>query len=223
MSIISVVEDGIKIAKNVLDFVTDNQSSSQESNDEYRRQMSLLSNQIKQSTDKLERIIKDSTQQILDKIETDNLEKLTASAQSLQLALDLDDEVLSTNITSKLFEYVGYSSKRIDEGKKHWFGPWLIGKSLILLALQNKHSSLGANRIIENEILKFRLEILNRVKYILVEEDVTPWILISEFVSGSNQELLTSINFDKFMTPEPIIEEPSNVRQSMFFSHLKFD
>lgn len=143
---------------------------------------------IQQTVQHLELLIAQSTNVIVDKLESDKLEELQARIKNVSIAIRLGKV---TEVLPYVFELNGladYASNRVKEGKLHWLSVCIMSKTMFVAAME--HSS---NKI-EFELREELQAICNQAKYqildILVPQIVAsngkvPWDQISTFLSSS--------------------------------------
>lgn len=141
---------------------------------------------FREAADEIKQAVANSTAAIVGKIEGDKLEVLISRIRSLGDIIKLGDRGLILSYTFTLREAVDYAENRLNEGKKEWGGPFLMGKAAIFSALQVCCADSAEDR--------GELEDLCRIaKYQLLDIAVTdmiqkgrsiPWSQIENFLTA---------------------------------------
>ena len=199
---LSIVEKGLDLASNVLEFIRENDEKNREINERHYNDNieanENLKNLIHESNNALSHQVGALSDKIIDKIELEKLEDLINITESLELAIDMENMSLIHTILADLMPLSKYALSRVNENKEQWFMPWMQATSLSLLALGLSVKTAGAKKRLDEEVENFRFEILDKLKpALLVEKDV-PWLELSDFVRGENENILTILG----RTPE---------------------
>jgi hypothetical protein len=139
---------------------------------------------------KLEGVVQDIVGQLTDKLERDQLEKLTAQVKGVHFALEFGDSGMLGPALGRIMEQIEYAKNRIGEGKREWLGPWLMAESIRIVALRQLAQTDKALEMIDSEAQTFRLNILDFAGEYLLGSRNMPWLKISEFVEGRNEDVI---------------------------------
>lgn len=124
---------------------------------------------------------------VIEKIEQDKLEELSARIKNIGMLIKLDrtDELMSYMML--LNESVDYANNRIKENKEQWIAPYLMGKSMSLAVL----NYLGHD---DDQVLKDIIVTTNDIKYKLLNSSIKilmskkhdiPWDLYYEVLNNT--------------------------------------
>lgn len=134
--------------------------------------------------------------QVAHELEKQQLEKLSAQAKVVRLALEIDNAaslgMLGAAVAS-ISEQIEYSRLRLEEGKHEWFGPWMIGEAVRIEALRIMATGPRAVAAVERETRNFRINILNHVGRFVIASVDNPWAQIADFIDGRNEEILLGL------------------------------
>jgi len=142
---------------------------------------------------RLESAVKSIVGNIIEKLEHDELEMLTAQIRTVHLALQMDNAAMLGAAMPRIMELIAYAKNRITEGKREWVGPWLMAESIRIIALEHLATSDSGRAAVKNEASTFRLNILDFSGQALVKTGNVPWVKISEFVQGTNEDVVQLI------------------------------
>lgn len=131
-----------------------------------------------------------SVGKIIDKLESDNLERLFSRIKSAKLALEMDNREGIQSLLGDLLELTDYGKNRILEGKRHWLGAWITGESLRIALLKSVASSPKVAAIAAREAQSFRLSLLDMLGAQLLSQNGVPWTEIADFVKGENEAIV---------------------------------
>jgi hypothetical protein len=131
---------------------------------------------------------------VSEKLEFDQLQKLGSQVKVLKSALEFGKENMIVAALTPLAEQVQYSKLRIVEGKQEWIGPWMIGESIRLAAMQTIAADDRERAFVSREIINFRVQILDSTGEFLLRSIPSPWMQISDFVEGRNERLLDNLD-----------------------------
>ena len=143
---------------------------------------------------KLDGAVQNIVGTIIDKLERDHLELLTAQVKSVHFAFEFDNDAMLGPAVSRIMELIAYAKNRIMEGKQEWLGPWLMAESVRIIALSRLASSERAHALVKSEAHAFRLSILDFSGPSLVTNGNVPWVKIAEFVQGNNEDVVHLIS-----------------------------
>ncbi|HGO6069733.1 TPA: hypothetical protein ACK3Q6_005276 [Burkholderia cepacia] len=142
---------------------------------------------------KLESAVQSIVGNVVDKIERDQLELLTAQAKSVHFAIEFENDGMLGPAVSRIMELIAYAKNRIAEGKQEWLGPWLMAESIRIVALRRLASSEKAKALVQSEAHAFRLNILDYSGQLLLSKGKVPWMKVAEFVQGTNEDIVQLI------------------------------
>jgi hypothetical protein len=131
--------------------------------------------------------------QVAHQLEKQQLEKLSAQAKVVRLALEIGDAGLLGAAVASISEQIEYSRLRLEEGKQEWFGPWMIAEAVRIEALRIMTTGPRGVAAVERETRNFRINILNHVGRFVITSVDNPWVRIADFVEGRNEELLLGL------------------------------
>lgn len=131
---------------------------------------------------------------VSEKLEFDQLQKLGSQVRVLKSALEFGKENMIVAALMPLAEQVQYSRLRIAEGKQEWIGPWMIGESLRLAAMQTLATDDRSRTVLSREIVNFRVQILDTTGEFLIRSIPSPWLQISDFIEGRNEKVLDNLD-----------------------------
>lgn len=221
---LNIVEKGLELASNVLEFIRENDEKNREINERHHNYNieanENIKNLIHESNDALSHQVGALSDKIIDKIELEKLEDLINKTESLELAIDMENMSLIHTILADLMSLSKYALSRVNENKEQWFMPWMQATSLSLLALGLNAKTAGAKKRLNEEVKNFRFEILDKLKpALLVEKDV-PWLELSAFVRGENENILSILEG----TPDiPIKSQELRDLEDISFGEFRFD
>lgn len=188
---------GLALVEKCLSFVREDESRAEQS------QMSQLVPQkefeqrvrssIAEMSHKMEAIAQDVVNQISQKIESDQLEKLVANIKIVQLAAQFGEKSMLGPSLVTLSEHIEYAKNRLAEGKSSWFEPWMLAESIRIAVMLTMAAGEHARHTVHQITLDFRLNILNHMGPELIKATPSPWIQISAFVEGRNEDVLKLI------------------------------
>lgn len=142
----------------------------------------------------IENIAQNVVKQITQKIESDQLEKLVANVKGLQFAVKFQEANMIGPSVVTLSEHIEYAKNRIDEGKFEWLEPWMMAESIQIAALLFLAKNDHKRQVVHALSYKFRLKILDYTGPALMNARPLPWVKISDFVDGRNEEILSLIS-----------------------------
>ncbi|WP_158683674.1 biotin/lipoyl-containing protein [Pseudoalteromonas sp. T1lg22] len=193
---LNLIDKGLEIASEMLSFVREsdekNREISQRNHEEMIAMKSNIISAIEQSRVLLVEETRALTEQVIDKIELEQLEKLKSTIETMRLALELENTSLIDSTLATLLPLSKYALVRLNEGKREWLLPWIHSCSICLVGLSLNASTENAHTILQRENQNFRIEILNQLKNTLLQNDV-PWLKISSFVNGDDESILKSL------------------------------
>jgi len=127
-------------------------------------------------------------------LEQQQLEKLSAQAKVVKLALEFGNPGMLGTALVSISEQIEYARVRLAEGKQEWFGPWMIAESVRIEALRIMADNPRAFEIVKRETQGFRIAILNHVGPLVIGTTDNPWHKIADFVEGRNEDVLLSLH-----------------------------
>ncbi|MBF8223746.1 biotin/lipoyl-containing protein [Halomonas sp. 328] len=191
---LSILDKGFELASNVLEFIRENDERNREVNERHHSDNIVVQEKLRalviESNEVLSRQVSEIPDRIVSKIESDKLEELVNRTETLRFAIDLENMDLVNSILSDLLPLSKYALSRLNENKEQWFLPWMQATSISLLALRLSANTSGARKLLNEEVKFFRFEILNKVKSRFLVEENVPWLELSDFVRGENENIL---------------------------------
>ncbi|MCA8277659.1 hypothetical protein LGN17_34815 [Burkholderia sp. AU30280] len=142
---------------------------------------------------RLEGAVQSIVGNVVEKIERDQLELLTAQAKSVHFAIEFENDGMLGPAVTRIMELIAYAKNRIAEGKQEWLGPWLMAESIRIVALRRLASSEKAKALVQSEAHAFRLSILDYSGQALLSKGKVPWMKVAEFVQGTNEDIVQLI------------------------------
>lgn len=142
---------------------------------------------------KIDSLATDIAGQVSAQLEKQQLEKLSAQAKVVKLALEFGNEAMLGTAVASISEQIEYSRLRLAEDKHAWFGPWLIAEAVRIEALRIMAHNQRALDIVQRETRNLRISILNHVGKLLIGNTENPWLKIADFVDGRNEDLLLGL------------------------------
>lgn len=154
---------------------------------------SHLVSMIDEVSKKIDSVANHIGAQVAHQLEKQQLEKLSAQAKVVKLALEIDNAAMLGTAVASISEQIEYSRLRLGEGKDEWFGPWMIAEAVRIEALRIMATNPRAVAAVERETLHFRINILNHAGKFLIGSIDNPWVQIADFVDGRNEQVLLSL------------------------------
>jgi len=189
-----LLDKGLTLAGDFLSYLREGDARSHEVNVTMTADSSQASAKLASAVDdvakKLESAVQSIVGNIIDKLERDQLELLTAQVKSVHFALEFESDGMLGPAVSRIMELIAYAKNRILEGKLEWLGPWLMAESIRIIALRRMASSEKALSLVQSEARAFRLSILDYSGQSLIKNGNTPWVKIAEFVQGTNEDVV---------------------------------
>lgn len=158
----------------------------------------LLSS-IEDISHKLDFVAHDVATKVSRKLEADQLEKLTSQIKAIKFALEFNDKDMLRLTLVRIIDQLEYAKNRISEGKFEWLSPWMMAESIRIVSLRKIAIDNNALDVVYKEALAFRISILNFTGSFVVKTNNSPWLKISEFVEGKNEDILKLINSAKHL------------------------
>jgi hypothetical protein len=183
----NLIEKAVDLATRV--FVTVRDANSGRPADD-----SYLVSMIDDVSKKIDSVANHIGAQVAYQLEKQQLEKLSAQAKVVKLALEIDNAAMLGTAVASISEQIEYSRLRLGEGKLEWFGPWMIAEAVRIEALRIMAGNPRALAAVERETLNFRINILNHTGRYLIESIDDPWVRIADFVDGRNEQVLLSLH-----------------------------
>jgi hypothetical protein len=183
----SLIEKAVDLATRVFVTVRDKNDSNAE------QAQSGLITIIEDVSKKIDALASDIAGQVAYQLEKQQLEKLSAQAKVVKLALDFGNDSMLGPAVASISEQIEFSRLRLAEGKQEWFGPWMIAESVRIEALRIMAASPRAMAVVERETLNFRINILNHAGKLLIGSSENPWVRIADFVDGRNEDILLDL------------------------------
>jgi hypothetical protein len=182
----NLIEKAVDLATRV--FVTVRESKSSPPADD-----SHLVSMIDEVSKKIDSVANHIGPQVAYQLEKQQLEKLSAQAKVVKLALEIDNAAMLGTAVASISEQIEYSRVRLGEGKLEWFGPWMIAEAVRIEALRIMASNPRALAAVERETLNFRINILDHTGAYLIGSVDNPWVQIADFVDGRNEQVLLGL------------------------------
>lgn len=182
----NLIEKAVDLATRV--FVT-----IRDANDRGDASESALVSMIEEVSKKIDSVANHLGAEVAHQLEKQQLEKLSAQAKVVKLALEIDNAAMLGTAVATISEQIEYSRLRLGEGKREWFGPWMIAESVRIEALRIMASNPRAVAAVERETQNFRISILDHVGQFLIGSIENPWVQIADFVEGRNEQVLLSL------------------------------
>ncbi|MDR5813075.1 lipoyl domain-containing protein [Caballeronia sp. LZ033] len=178
---------------------------------------------LKQLSKKLETIAPDVARQVIDKLEQDQYELLESRIKGLIEALEFGDHSLISNRLGPIGEQAQYARNRINEGKTHWEGQWLIAENLRLAGMHAIATSEQQKAFVKLQAAELRKAILDVWGERLVKAK-TDWQHIGEFIDGRGERILTEIPKLSLPRIEPSAgAQPANRMHAVIVRELNED
>jgi hypothetical protein len=206
----NLIEKAVDLATRV--FVTVRESTSSASADD-----SHLVSMIDEVSKKIDSVAHHIGAQLAYQLEKQQLEKLSAQAKVVKLALEIDNAPMLGAAVASISEQIEYSRLRLGEGKLEWFGPWMIAEAVRIEALRFMAGNARALAAVERETLNFRINILNHSGAHLIGAIDNPWIQIADFVDGRNEQVLLhlrEVTAFQVVADEPMPSKPAKTTGS---------
>lgn len=143
--------------------------------------------------EKIDSLASDFAGQVAYQLEKQQLERLSAQAKVVKLALDFGSEHLLGPAVAAISEQIEFSRVRLAEGKYEWLGPWMIAEAVRIEALRIMAPTPRAIAVVERETTNFRINILNHAGKLLIDSADSPWLRIADFVEGRNEDILLDL------------------------------
>jgi hypothetical protein len=200
-----LLDKGLTLAGDFLSYLREGDARSHEMNLSVAAASTQANAKLARAVDdvakKLEGAIQSIVGNIVEKIERDQLELLTAQVKSVHFALEFENDGMLGPAVSRIMELIAYAKNRIAEGKQEWLGPWLMAESVRIIALRRLASSERALALVQSEAHTFRLNILDYSGKSLVSKGNVPWVKIAEFVEGKNEDVVLLISRSAQLDP----------------------
>jgi hypothetical protein len=184
----NLIEKAVDLAVRVFTTVRDT------GNNTVTNDSAQLATAIDEVSRRIDAVASDFAGQLAGQLEKLQLERLSAQAKVVRLALEIDNDAMLGTAVASISEQIEYSRLRLAEGKHEWFGPWMIAESVRIEALRIMSSDKPRGlAVLERETAHFRINILNHVGALLIGSADNPWVLIADFVEGRNENVLLSL------------------------------
>ncbi|RQU31912.1 hypothetical protein DF142_33365 [Burkholderia cenocepacia] len=213
-----LLDKGLTLAGEFLSFFRDEGARSSEPDMAVAVATSRSNEKLASAVDdvakRLETAVQSIVGNVVDKIERDQLELLTAQAKSVHFAIEFENDGMLGPAVTRIMELIAYAKNRIAEGKQEWLGPWLMAESIRIVALRRLASSEKAKALVQSEAHAFRLSILDYSGQSLLSKGKVPWMKVAEFVQGTNEDIVQliaqSVQFDKLAQDDQAVSGASN-------------
>ncbi|WP_157130433.1 hypothetical protein [Burkholderia pseudomallei] len=213
-----LLDKGLTLAGEFLSFVREEGARSSEPDMAVAVAASRSNEKLASAVDdvakRLETAVQSIVGNVVDKIERDQLELLTAQAKSVHFAIEFENDGMLGPAVTRIMELIAYAKNRIAEGKQEWLGPWLMAESIRIVALRRLASSEKAKALVQSEAHAFRLSILDYSGQSLLSKGKVPWMKVAEFVQGTNEDIVQliaqSVQSDKLAQDDQAVSETNN-------------
>jgi hypothetical protein len=210
----SLIEKAVNLATKV--FLAVRTPGSEESD------QSQLISVIDDVSKKIDTLAKGFAGELSYQLEKQQLERLSAQAKVVKLALEFGNDAMLGTAVASISEQIEYSRLRMQEGKHEWFGPWMIAESVRIEALRIMANSPRAVEVVQRETVNFRLHILDHVGALLIGTTESPWSKISDFVEGRNEDVLLGLANVKALQASEIPTASKAASTKGWMSHVEF-
>jgi len=186
-----------KLANFAINLATDYLASSNSTSSE--TDISALEVSFRETAEQMKSAVHESTHKIIDKLESDKLEILISRIGTLGDIIRLGDRGEILRFIWTLRELVDYAGYRLNEGKKHWQGPFLAGKAVTYAALR----ACAVEGVSERQELE---RLCKETKYDLLDIAIPqivktgakiPWSQVESFLAGTGDLSLPSLVADQ--------------------------
>jgi len=143
---------------------------------------------------RIDSVASDFAGEVASQMERQQLEKLSAQAKVVKLALEIGNDSMLGSAVASISEQIEYSRLRLAENKHAWFAPWMIAESIRIEALRIMANNPRGVAVVERETVAFRINILNHVGKLVIGATENPWVQIADFVEGRNENVLQSLS-----------------------------
>lgn len=140
-----------------------------------------------------ENTVHSESNRILDKIESDQQEKLLSTIKLANFYLEIEDYESAKKLTTDLILLSDYSRNRVQEGKFKWLAPWIISNSTWIAIMKYDTPSTKAITAIDAKFKYFRLELLDLLGSELILRKSCSWIEISDFVNNTGTTIIPKL------------------------------
>lgn len=193
-----MITKGLDLASDILSYMRESDEKNREINERHHEdvmaaQANLIA-AIQMSSAHLAEHIEGQADRIIEKIEVEQLEKISSTIDVMKLAIELENKALIETTLVSLLPLSRYALMRLNEKKQQWFLPWIQSNSVCLVALSLSGDSEKVRLVLEREEKALRLEILNQLKQTLLSQPDVPWEALSDFVNGKSEHLLKLVN-----------------------------
>lgn len=148
---------------------------------------------IKDATLSLERSISAEGDRVINKIESDQQEKLVSIVKLANFYLEIEDYENAVRLSPDLILLSDYSRNRVQEGKMQWLSPWIISQSTWITLMSFGSPSEKVKIAVDAKFKDFRLDLLDLLGVELVTQKICSWIDISEFVNNQGNKIIPKL------------------------------
>ncbi|MGF1686145.1 hypothetical protein L4C36_05545 [Photobacterium japonica] len=202
---LDTITKGLDLASDILSYMRESDDKNREINERHHEDAMMaqanLITAIKTSSALLVEHIEGQTDRVIDKIEVEQLERISSTIEVMKLAIELENKALIETTLASLLPLSKYALTRLNEKKQQWFLPWIQSSSICLVALTLSADSERVRLVLAREEKVLRLEILNQLKQTLLSQPDVPWVALSDFVNGKSEHLL------KLVDVKPAVKE----------------
>ncbi|VVE77006.1 hypothetical protein PCA31118_05356 [Pandoraea captiosa] len=210
-SLPELLHKGFDLASDILSYLRDGDEGTDRAQSENATSLVLETKVLTAIDDvsrKLDLVAQDIVSKVSQKLEHDQLERLSAQIKAVKFGIQFGDESMLKLPLVQVAEQIEYAKHRIAEGKYEWLGPWMMAESIRLVGLREIARNDAACEVLKREALSFRLNILDFTGDFLLKAVNSPWVKISEFVEGRNEDVLRLIeNSSDFGVTDTVFKE----------------
>jgi len=214
----ALLHKGLELASDFLSYIREDSNSSAKTEAAAAKASAEASEKMVTAINdvylRLDDAVKNIVDQISDKIEQEQLEQLTSLVKSVHFAMEFGDKAMLLQTVGHIITQIEYAKNRIHEGKSEWLGPWLMAESIRIVALREISTNQKALDAVARAAYAFRLNILDFAGSYLLQSRHIPWVKISEFVEGKNEDVILLISTASSQLeddPEAVSEQRSGV------------
>jgi hypothetical protein len=157
-----------------------------------------LESGFRETAEQMKRAVRESTDKVIDKLESDKLEILISRIGILGDIIRIGDRGEVLRFVWTLRELVDYAGFRLQEGKHQWQGPFLAGKAVIYTALRLcAVDGLSERNELERLCKQAKYDLLDVAIPQMIQQGVKiPWVQIEEFLSGCGELTINALGLD---------------------------
>lgn len=148
---------------------------------------------IKDATLFFENTIHSESNRIINKIESDQQEKLLSTIKLANFYLEIEDYESAKKLTTELILLSDYSRNRVQEGKIHWLAPWIISNSTWIAIMKYGNPTDKVTTAVDAKFKEFRIELLDLLGSDLIQKKSCSWVEISDFVNNTGSTIIPKL------------------------------